>query len=142
MFFFHRPIYNVRGGRRCDELMGLVEEAKLFTHVFVIVGVNDAKYESIFYICRKFKEFSQAIWPTQVKFAGHMRRKDLPAALVAKNNMILRNQLGFQLKSTRIIRRDDFDDNHQFHFNRFGEGYRHMGALILSVLREFSDNIC
>ena len=82
-------------------------------------------------------EFRDAIWPTKTIFAGNMRRKDLSPARVAKNNMFLRNKLGLQLKSTKIIRREDFDDNIQFHFDKFGEGYRHMAALILSVLREF-----
>ena len=68
-----------------------------------------------------------------------MRRKDLPVHLVAYNNMFLRNKLGPQLKSSRLIRREDFDDNCKFHFDKFGEGYRHMGALILSVLREFCE---
>ena len=67
-------------------------------------------------------------------FAGHMRRKDLLAELVSKSNMFLRNKLGHQLKGTRIIKREDFWD---CHFDRFGEGYRHFAALILSVLKDF-----
>ena len=65
-------------------------------------------------------EFRDAIWPTKTIFAGNMRRKDLSPARVAKNNMFLRNKLGLQLKSTKIIRREDFDDNIQFHFDKFG----------------------
>ena len=68
-----------------------------------------------------------------------MRRKDLPPDLVANNNMYFRNKLGWQSKSTKIIQRKDFSDSCPFHFNKFGEGYRHMAALVLSVLREFCE---
>ena len=110
------------------------KKARTYSHVFVIVGDNDAKTKSIHYICNKYKEFRDAIWPTEVMFARHMRRKDLPAELVSKKNMFLRNKLGHQLKGTRIIKRKDFWD---CHFDRFGEGYRHFAALILSVLKDF-----
>ena len=119
--------------------MSLVAQTRGYSHAFVIVGDNDVKNLNVNLICQKFKEFSQRVWPTKVKFAGHMRRKDLPVHLVAYNNMFLRNKLGPQLKSCRLIRREDFDDNCKFHFDKFGEGYRHMGALILSVLREFCE---
>ena len=111
--------------------------AKQFSHVFVIVGDNDAKTKPVGFISKKFEEFRDAIWPTEVKFAGHMRRKDLPQELVSKNNMYLRNKLGYQLKGTRIIKREDFSDACNFHFDEFGEGYRHMAALILSVVKDF-----
>ena len=119
--------------------MSLVAQTRGYTHAFVIVGDNDVKNLNVNLICQKFKEFSRSVWPTEVKFAGHMRRKDLPVHIVAYNNMFLRNRLGPQLKSSRLIRREDFDDNCKFHFDKFGEGYRHMGALILSVLREFCE---
>ena len=112
--------------------------ASEYTHVFVIVGDNGAKSKSISQICQKFIEFCDAVWPTEVKFAEHMRRKDLLPQLVSKNNMYLRNKLGCQLKGTRIIRREDFSDACRFHFDKLGEGYLHMAALIFSVLREFA----
>ena len=118
--------------------MGLVDDAKNFTHVFVIVCDNDAKSVSANMICKKFFEFQKAIYPTDVKFACHMRRKDIPQELVASNNMFFRNKLGFRMKSTKIIRREDFDDNKKYHFDPNGEGFRHMAALILSVFREFT----
>ena len=37
-----------------------------------------------------------------------------------------------------IIRREIFSDACRFHFDKHGEGYRHMAAFILSVLREFA----
>ena len=138
--FFCSPTYDGEGGRRCHHLMSLVSVARKYKSVFVIVGDNDAKTRSVQYICLKFMEFRDAIWPTQVIFAGHMRRNDLPAKLVAENNMFLRNNLGYQLRSTKIIRREDFDSNCPFHFDKFGEGFRHMGALILSVLNELSSS--
>ena len=112
--------------------------ASEYTHVFVIVGDNDAKSKSISYICQKIIEFRDAVWPTEVKFAGHLRRKDLLPQSVSKNNMFLRNKLGCHLKGTRIIRREDFSDACRFHFDKHREGYRHMAALILSVLSEFA----
>ena len=118
--------------------MGLVEKAKCFTHVFVIVGDNDAKTMPIQFICAKFKEFCDSVAPTVVKFAGNMRRKDLPRELVSKNNMFLRNNLGYQLKSTKVVRREDFSGVSKFHFVKFGKGYRHMACMIYSVLQEFS----
>ena len=78
---FFSPSYDAIGGRRCEDLMGLVENAKCFTHVFVIVGDNDANTMPIQYICAKFKEFRDSVAPTVVKFAGNIRRKDLPGSL-------------------------------------------------------------
>ena len=39
---------------------------------------NDAKTMWVSYIYRIFVEFRDAVWPTKVKFSGHLRRKDLP----------------------------------------------------------------
>ena len=114
--------------------MSLAKKARTYSHVFVIVADNDAKTKSIHCICNKYKEFRDAIWLTEVTFAGHMRRKDLPAELVSKKNMFLRNKLDHQLKGTRIIKREDF---WACHFDRFGEGYRHFAALILPVQKDF-----
>ena len=41
-----------------------------------------------------------------------------------------------------MIKRADFDDNCEYHFSKDGEGFRHMDALILSVLQEFSESDC
>ena len=120
--------------------MGLVKKAREFTHVFVIVGDNDAKSMPVQYICGKFKEFRNAVAPTVVKFAGNMRRKDLPPELVSKNNMFLRNNLGFQIKSTKMIRREDFSSVCEFHLDKFGAGYQHMASMIYSVFKEFAEN--
>ena len=76
---------------------------------------------------------------SHVKFAVHMRRKDLDADLVAYSNTYLSQNLGNFFKSTKLIKRNDFDDDTPYHFNVFGEGYRHLAALIYSVLREFND---
>ena len=84
--------------------------------------------------------FKAAIWPTEVKFAGNMRRKDLDAALVASNNSFFSENLGIHFKSTKMVKRVDFSDEQPFHFDPDGEGYRHMGAMIFSVLQEFSEN--
>ena len=101
------------------------------------MGDNDAKTMPVSYIYRKFVEFRDAVWPTKVKFSGHLRRKDLPPQLVSKNNMFLRNKLGSQLKGTRVVKREDFDDNIGYHFDKYGEGFRHLGVLMLSVSKEF-----
>ena len=90
------------------------------------------------YNCKKFKEFRDVIWPTEVRFAGHMRRKHLPMEIVSKNNMFFRNQLGFIFKSTIVVRREDFDDNCPYHFLKKGHGgYHHLALLMLSAFKEF-----
>ena len=61
---------------------------------------------------------------------------DLPPQSVSKNNMFLRNKLGSQLKGTRVVKSEDFDDNIGYHFDKYGEGFRHLGVLILSVFKE------
>ena len=133
MIKFFSLSYDAKGGRRCDDLMGLVEKAKCFTDVIVIVGDNDAKTMPIQFICAKFKEFRDSVAPTVVKFAGNMKRKDLPRELVSKNNMFLWNNLGYQFKSTKVIRREDFSS-----VSKFGEVYRHMACMIYSVFQELS----
>ena len=118
--------------------MGLVEKAKCFTQVFVIIGDNDAKTLPIQFICANFKEFRDSVAPTVVKFAGKMRQKDLPWELASKNNMFFRNNLGYQLKSTKVIRREDFSSVSKFHFDKFVERYRHMACMIYLVFQELS----
>ena len=139
MIIFYSPSYDGEGGRRCQHLMSLVKMVKSFTHVFVTVGDNNAKTVPIQNICKKFVEFRDSVAPTVVRFAGNMRRKDLPQELVSKKNMFMRNNLGSRLKSTKVIRREDFSDASGFHFDKFGEGYRHMASMIYSVFREFSE---
>ena len=117
---FFSPEYDGYGGRRCSDLMKLVQKASTFDFVLVIVGDNDVKSQSRQDICRKFKEFQQAIWPVDVRFAGHMRRKDLNPKLVFLNNMYYRNHLGPYLKSTRLIRREDFSNSCPYHFDVYG----------------------
>ena len=51
--------------------------------------------------------------------------------------MFLRNKLGSQLKGTRVVKREDFDDNIGYHFDKYGEGFRHLAVLMLSVFKEF-----
>ena len=72
-----------------------------------------------------------------MKFAGNMRTKDLNPVLVCNNNVYLSEKLGVYYKSTKLVKRGDFHFRNTFHFDRNGEGYRHMAALILSVLDEF-----
>ena len=67
-----------------------------------------------------------------------MRRKGLPREFVSKKNICLRNNLGFQLKSTKVIRREDFSSVSKFHFDKFGEGYRLMASMIYLVFQELS----
>ena len=69
------PTYDGEDGRWCAGLMDLAREAKNFSHFFVIVGDIVAKSQSMRYICKKYEEFWDAVHPTKVKFAGHMRRK-------------------------------------------------------------------
>ena len=135
------PEYDGYGGRRCSDLMKLVQKASTFDFVLVIVGDNDVKSQSRQYICRKFKEFQQAIWPVDVRFAGHMRRKDLNPKLVSLNNMYYRNHLGPYLKSTRLIRREDFSNSCPYHFDVYGHGYHHLAVFVLSVVEEFINGL-
>ena len=53
--------------------------------------------------------------PVDVRFAGHVRRKDLNPKLVSLNNMYYRNHLGLYLKSTRLIWREDFSNSCPYH---------------------------
>ena len=71
-----------------------------------------------------------------------MRRKDLCADTVSANNVFLSSHLGNKFKKTKMIKRADFDDNCEYHFDKKGEGFRHMAALILSVLQEFTEYDC
>ena len=82
-----RAQYDGEGGRRSEHLIDLVEFAREFTHILVIVGNNDVKTQNIGYILQKVLEFKKAVWPSRVKFAGHMRRGDLDPVLVANNNI-------------------------------------------------------
>ena len=91
-------------------------------------------------MCKNLKEFRDAIWPTEVRFAAHMQRKDLHTEIISKNNMFCRNQSGFVLKSAKFVRREDFSDFKPFDFDPLGEGYRHMAVLVLSVVKEFCNN--
>ena len=132
-----RAQYDAVGGRCVADLMDLADFAKLFTHVFVIVGDNDAAQRTINFILGRFLQFKNAIWPTRVKFAGNMRRHDLNPVLVANNNIYLSEKLGVQHKSTKLIKREDFHIRKKFHFDWYGKGYSHMAAMILSVFDEF-----
>ena len=131
---FFRAKYDGEGGRRSEHLIDLVEFAREFTHILVIAGDNDVKTQNIGYILQKLLEFKKAVWPS--KFAGHMRRGDLDPVLVANNNTFLSENLGVNYKSTKLIKLNDFHD-YDCHFDREGEGYRHLAALILAVFEEF-----
>ena len=77
------------------------------------------------------------MWPTQVKFVGHMRRKDLPPWLVERNNLYFSRSLGYRYKSPRTVKRKDFARRPRYHFSPYAGGFMHISALILSVLKEF-----
>ena len=59
-----------------------------------------------------FSNFKAAIWPTEVKFAGNMRRKDLDVALVARNNSFFSENVGIHFISPKMDKGVDFSDNH------------------------------
>ena len=118
--------------------MGLVRKASRFTHVFVIVGDNDAKERSVEYIYENFRKLANAVYPTKLRFCGHFKRKDLAKETVQNNNLYYYRRFGVQYKSPRAVKNKDFHHKVRYHFNRQGEGYRHMSVLILSVLKEFS----
>ena len=118
---FFRAQYDGEGGRRSEHLIDLVEFAREFTQILVIAGDNDVKTQNIGYILQKILEFKKAVWPSKVKFAGHMRRGDLDPVLVAKNNTFLSENLGVNDKSTKLIKPNDFHD-YDCHFDREGEG--------------------
>ena len=56
-------------------------------------------------------------------------------AVLSSNNIILNEELGRHYKSTELIKRKNFDEIG--HLDRNGECYRHLCALLLSVLDEF-----
>ena len=84
-----RAQYDGQGGRRSEHLIDLVDFARQFTHTLVIVGDNDVKTQKIWYILQKHLEFKKAVWPSKVKFAGHIRRGDLDPVLVEINKIFL-----------------------------------------------------
>ena len=133
---FFRAQYDAQGGRRSEHLIDLVDFARQFTHILVIVGDNDVKSQKIWYVLEKYLEFKKAVWPSKVKFAGHMRRGDLDPVLVANYNIFLSENLGVHYKSTKLIKPSDFHA-YDCHFDVEGEGYRHLAALILAVFDEF-----
>ena len=141
-FFVSSPRLDGEGGRRSAHLYKLVTFAQNYTHIFVIVGDNDVKSTSVGKILQNFLDFERSVWPSRVKFAGNMRRKDLCADTVSANNVFLSSHLGYKFKKTKMIKRADFDDDCEYHFDKNGEGFRHMAALILSVLQEFAESDC
>ena len=137
-FLYCSVEFDFEGGRRVAHLPSLVEKASNFTHVFVIVGDNDMKTSSVYYIYRHFVEFSNAVWPAQVRFSGRFKRRDLCPNKVEDYNIFLHEKLGRQYKSPRMIKWKDFDIDVEYHFDRYGQGYKHMSAFILSALEEFA----
>ena len=69
-----------------------------------------------------------------------MSRKDLDDVVASNNNNYLNEKLVAHYKSTKKIKRDDFSNYRPFHFDREGEGYRNLAAMILSVFDEFVEN--
>ena len=132
-------VYNSEGGRRSSHLLNLVNFAAQFSHIVIIVGDNDVNSVPVETILSNYNDFTNAVWPSKVKIVGHMRRKDLDAELVSSNNMFLSEALGICFKSAKMIKLNDFHDEHPFHFHPLGEGYRHLAALILSLFIEFDE---
>ncbi|XP_075261615.1 uncharacterized protein LOC142353269 [Convolutriloba macropyga] len=137
---FYSAEYEPLGGRSCRDLIHLANYASNFSHILVIVGDNDVNFRSVDFILDKYKEFIDAVWPSKVKITGHMRRKDLDPIVVSNNNAYLSQELVVHYKSAKMVKWHDFDDDSPFHFYRFGEGYRHLAALILSVFKEFDES--
>ena len=110
----------------------------MHSHLFVIVGDNDVNSISVEEIYNNYKKFEEAIWPTKVRFCGHLRRKDFDLKKVERNNLFLYQKLGKKYKSPRIVKKKDFGNRPRYHFHLYGEGYRHLGVLILSALKDFA----
>ena len=117
-------VYNSKGGCRSSHLLNLVNFAAQFSHIEIIVGDNDVNSVPVETILSNYNAFTNAVWPSKVKIVGHMRRKDLDAELVSSNNMFLSEALGICFKSAKMIKLNDLDDEHPFHFHPLGEGYR------------------
>ena len=77
----------------CCFLYKIVQKANKYTNVFKIVGESDVLYRFMQCIFKSFKQFRAASWPTEVPFAGHMKRKLLPQKPVAKNSLFYWNKL-------------------------------------------------
>ena len=122
-FSVSSPRLDGEGGRRSAHLYKLVSFARNYTHNFVIVGDNDVKNTSVGKILHNFLDFERSVWPSRVKFAGNMRRKDLCADTVSSNNVFLSSHLGYKFKKTKMIKRADFDDDCEYHFDKNGEGF-------------------
>ena len=137
-YLFYSARFDAEGGRRVADLPDLVEFASNFSHVFVIVGDNNVKFDSVEYIYRHYINFADALWPSTVRFSGHFKRGDLNPIKVENNNLFLHEKLGRLYKSPRLIKWKGFQTGSQnYHFRPDGEGFRHMCAYVLSALEEF-----
>ena len=86
---------------------------------------------------KKYLEFQNAVWPSNVKFAGNMRRGDLDPVMVTNNTIFLSENLEVNFKSAKIVNDADFDVNKSSLFNKEGQGFSHLATMILSVFEEF-----
>ena len=136
-FYFCRPEFDARGGRRSGDLPHLATHAKNFTHVFVIVGDNDVKELHVADIYDNYRKFANLVYPTKVRFCGHFKRKELSAKQIELNNLFLYRKLGYRYKSPRTVKNKDFGNRTRYHFSPYRHGFHHMGALILSALNDF-----
>ena len=68
--------------RTSDRLSGLRTRVYSF---FSYCCDNDVKTQKFWYILQKCLEFKEAVWPSKVKFAGHMWCGDLDPVFVANN---------------------------------------------------------
>ena len=85
--------------------MHLVRKAKMHSHLFVIVGDNDVNSISVEEIYKNYKKFEEAIWPTKVRFCGHLRRKDFDLKKVERNNLFLYQKLGKNIRARGLLKR-------------------------------------
>ena len=95
--------FDAVGGRRVCDLRGLVEETK-FWHIFVIVGDNNAKFDSVLYILRHYHDFINAVWPVTVRFSGDFNRGDFAPRIVEDNDLDFHGKLGSHYKRPMLIK--------------------------------------
>ena len=140
LVFVFRIVYNARGGRSSHHLNDscMVEYARKFTHVFVMVADNGIRENQIYKTVDHFITFAMKIVPTKVKFAGLTSRKDFSVEFRSNMNKELSFRLKKLYKSTSLIKRKDFNSRDKAHYDSAsGFGADHLGVLIKSVCEEF-----
>ena len=68
--------FDARGGRNSAHLSDLVETAKMYTDVILIVGNNDIGSQTDWQTVQNFRTFVASVKPVRVRICGFLPRRD------------------------------------------------------------------